>query len=143
MKNDAKNILFVICLLLPLFIVTSCTEQSQHSVSVEETIGVSPEYANYENAYSDLTNFLMNSDFKSSKLHDVMISNGYVSFGEIPQDKLEGITGVSKYFALQQTLDTALDALNQKYDYLEVDEKVRLEIQRVYGAKPALSTTID
>ena len=143
MKNICNKSLFIICISLPLFIVSSCAEPSQQSVSVEDTIGTSPEYKNYESSFADLTTFLMNSDFEASKLHDIMLKDGYVSFEDIPDDKLRGILDVSEYFILQKAQDDALDELNHKYGYLKLDKEVRLEIQRVYGVTSTLPTTLD
>ena len=143
MKNRFSKLLFIICISLPFFIVSSCTEPGQQSVSVENTIGTSPEYENYESAYAELTTFLMNSDFEASKLHDVMLKDGFISFDDIPENKLRGISNVSDFIALQKAHDDALDALNQKYDYLKLDKNVRLEIQSVYGTKPASQTTLN
>ena len=85
----------------------------------------------------------MNSDFEASKLHDIMLKDGYVSFEDIPDDKLRGILDVSEYFILQKAQDDALDELNHKYGYLKLDKEVRLEIQRVYGVTSTLPTTLD
>jgi hypothetical protein len=116
-------------LLLPLLFFASCQtpnaeEQTEQLVT---RIALSPEYADYRDAFSDLTRAILNADIQA--MEDARNTGKYDDNEPLPDEILKNIQGALECEEKQRAWDDAYDKIDKAYAFgsLSPDEKKSVE----------------